>query len=71
MNAVGSTAVTALLQNRQPAPSRNRRRRHPPPVQHSQRSTRNFYEDEMMAADVADALDDVEALLDKLRPMLP
>ena len=31
----------------------------------------NFYEDEMMAADVADALDDVEALLDKLRPMLP
>ena len=30
----------------------------------------NFYENEMMAEDVADGLDDVEALLDKLLPML-
>ena len=30
----------------------------------------NFYEDEMQADDVADGLDDVEALLSKLIPML-
>ena len=31
----------------------------------------NFYENELMAEDVAEGLDDVEALLVKLRPMLP
>ena len=31
----------------------------------------NFYENDMHIDDVADGLDDVEALLDKLRPMLP
>ena len=30
----------------------------------------NFYENGMMAEDVADGLDDVEALLDKLIPLL-
>ena len=30
----------------------------------------NFYEDEMMAQDVADALDDAKSLIDKLRPLL-
>ena len=30
----------------------------------------NFYENDMSADDVADGLDDVEALLDKLKPML-
>ncbi|MXZ90955.1 MAG: PaREP1/PaREP8 domain-contain protein [Chloroflexi bacterium] len=30
----------------------------------------NFYEDQMMAEDVADGLDDVAALIDKLRPLL-
>lgn len=31
----------------------------------------NFYENEMLAEDVSGALDDAEALLAKLRPMLP
>ena len=30
----------------------------------------NFYENEMEAYDIADGLNDVEALLDKLRPLL-
>ena len=30
----------------------------------------NFYENEMMAQDVADGLDDVKALIDKLLPLL-
>ncbi len=30
----------------------------------------NFYENEMMAEDVSDALDEVGALLDKLQPLL-
>ena len=30
----------------------------------------NFYEDQMMVEDVADGLDDVAALIDKLRPLL-
>lgn len=30
----------------------------------------NFYENEMMAEDVADGLDDVKALIDKLLPLL-
>ena len=31
----------------------------------------NFYENEMMAADVADGIDDVKALIDKILPLLP
>ena len=30
----------------------------------------NFYENEMMAEDIADGLDDVKVLIDKLRPLL-
>ena len=30
----------------------------------------NFYEDEYVAADIAEALDKVEALIDKLSPLL-
>ena len=30
----------------------------------------NFYEDEMEAADIAESLDDVEALIDRLTPLL-
>ena len=30
----------------------------------------NFYEDEMAAADIAESLDDIEALIDRLAPLL-
>ena len=67
---LGAREIPPPVPRGKPPQGGNRGPRRLPSVHGGRLPTRQFHEDELQPKDVAEALDDVERLLDKLKPLI-